>query len=114
MIFMLNMPALTVNNYGKGQCYYIAARTGEDFNSDFYLKLIKDLNIKSAIDGKLPKGVTAQMRSNKDNKYTFIMNFTEEEQKVTLGKEEYVDMISGEKVNNEIILKQYGLKILKQ
>lgn len=33
------------------------------------------------------KGVTAQMRSNKDNKYTFIMNFTEEEKKVNLGKE---------------------------
>jgi beta-galactosidase len=112
--FYADMPALTVNDYGKGQCYYIAARTGEDFNSDFYLKLIKDLNIKSVIDGKLPKGVTAQMRSNKDNKYTFIMNFTEEEQKVTLGKEEYVDMISGEKVNHEVILKQYGLKILKQ
>ena len=60
------------------------------------------------------KGVTAQMRSNKDNKYTFIMNFTEEEKTVSLGKEEYVDMLSGESVSKEIQLDKYGIKILKQ
>ena len=37
------MPAVTVNKYGEGKAYYIAARTGEDFNNDFYSKLIKDL-----------------------------------------------------------------------
>ena len=112
--FYADMPALTVNNYGSGKAYYIAARTGKDFNNDFYSKLINDLNIKGVIDGELPQGVTAQMRCSNDNKYTFIMNFTEEEQKVSLGNEEYVDMISEEKVSKEIVLKRYGLKILKQ
>jgi beta-galactosidase len=42
------------------------------------------------------------------------MNFTEEEKTVTLGKEEYVDMLSGEKVNNEVVLKKYGVKVLKK
>jgi beta-galactosidase len=108
------MPALTVNNYGNGKAYYIAARTGADFNKDFYSKLIKDLNITSVIDGKLPQGVTAQMRFSKNNKYIFIMNFTEEEKKVDLDKEEYIDMILGEKINKEIVLKKYGVKILRQ
>jgi len=108
------MPAVTVNKYGEGKSYYIAARTGEDFNTDFYLKIIKDLGIKSVIDGKLPKGVTAQMRSNEENKYTFIMNFTEEEKIVSLGNEEYVDMLSAEVVSKEIQLGKYGIKILKQ
>ncbi|MDR3597210.1 beta-galactosidase trimerization domain-containing protein, partial [Clostridium sp.] len=112
--FYADMPALTVNNYGKGKAYYIAARTGEDFNNDFYSKLINDLNIKSVIDGNLPKGVTAQMRCNKDNTYIFVMNFTEEEKTVTLGKEEYVDMISDEVVRKEINLNKYGVRILKQ
>ena len=112
--FYANMPAVTVNKYGEGKSYYIAARTGEDFNNDFYLKLIKELGIKSVIDGKLPKGVTAQMRSNEENNYTFIMNFTEEEKTVSLGSEEYVDMLSGEKVSEKICLNKYGIKILKQ
>jgi beta-galactosidase len=112
--FYAGMPALTVNNYGKGKAYYIAARTGEDFNNDFYSKLIKDLNIKSVIHGKLPKGVTAQMRSNNDNRYIFIMNFSEEEKKISLGKEEYIDMISDEKISNEVVLEKYGVKVLKQ
>lgn len=112
--FYSDMPALTVNNYGDGKAYYISARTGADFNNDFYSKLIKDLNIASVIDGELPQGVTAQMRSNKNNKYTFIMNFTEEEKKVDLGKEVYFDMISDEEISGKIILDKYGLKILKQ
>ena len=45
-----DMPCLTVNNFGKGKAYYIAARTGMDFNDDFYGKLIKDLGIESAVD----------------------------------------------------------------
>ena len=70
--------------------------------------------IKSVIDGSLPKGVTAQKRSNGKNKFTFVMNFTEEEKTVSLGKEEYVDMLSGESVSKEIQLDKYGVKILKQ
>ncbi|OOM80813.1 beta-galactosidase [Clostridium sp. BL-8] len=112
--FYAGMPALTVNDYGKGKTYYIATRAGADFNNDFYSKLIKDLNIKSAIDGKLPKGVTAQVRHNKDNRYIFIMNFNEEEKKISLRKEDYIDMVLEEDVSGEIELNKYGFKILKQ
>lgn len=38
------MPALTVNKYGNGKCYYIAGRTKDDFYLDFYKKLSKELN----------------------------------------------------------------------
>ena len=45
------------------------------------MKLAKDLNIKSVIEGKLPIGVTAQVRTKDSNEYVFLMNFTEEEKK---------------------------------
>ena len=54
------------------------------------------------------------MRTNGDNKFTFVMNFTEEEKTVSLGKEEYIDMLSEEKLKNEIKLNKYGIRILKQ
>jgi beta-galactosidase len=112
--FYADMPALTVNSYGKGKAYYIAARTEYTFNKDFYSKLICDLNIKSVIDAELPEGVTVQMRCSKDNKYIFIMNFSEEEKKVSLGKDEYIDIVTDAKVVKEVILNKYGFKILKK
>ncbi len=112
--FYKDMPAVTVNKYGKGKAYHIAARTGEDFNNSFYSKIIEDLEIKSVIDGQIPKGVTVKMRHNENNIYIFVMNFTDEEKTVDLGDEEYLDMISGEKVEKEIVLEKYKVKILKQ
>jgi len=41
------------------------------------------------------------------------MNFMEEEKVVALGKEEYVDMSSGEKVINEMTLGIYEVRISK-
>lgn len=112
--FYKNMPALTVNYYGKGKCYYIAARTSRDFNNDFYMKLAKDLNIKSVIEGKLPIGVTAQVRTKDSNEYVFIMNFTEEEKKVELGNIQYTDMIKEENITDHITLGKYDVKVLKK
>ncbi len=111
--FYAGMPVLTVNKYGRGKCYYIAARTEFDFNNDLYGKIINDLDIKSVIEGDLPDGVTAQSRIKGNVEYTFVMNFTEEEKIVSLGSREYVDMISDEKINKEIKLDKYGVKILK-
>ncbi|MBS5983584.1 beta-galactosidase [Clostridium butyricum] len=112
--FYKDMPAVTVNKYGKGKAYHIAARTGEDFNNSFYSKIIEDLEIKSVIDGQIPKGVTVKMRHNENNIYIFVMNFTDEEKKLVLEKEEYIDMISGELVSKEIRLEKYGVKVLKK
>ena len=45
----------------------------------FYGKLIKKLGLKKVINTQLPHGVTAQMRTDGENDYVFIMNFTQEE-----------------------------------
>jgi beta-galactosidase len=54
------------------------------------------------------------MRHNENNIYIFVMNFTDEEKKLVLEKEEYIDMISGELVSKEIRLEKYGVKVLKK
>lgn len=71
------------------------------------------MEIKSTIDGQIPKGVTVKMRYNENNSYIFVMNFTDEEKKLVLEKEEYIDMILGELVSKEIRLEKYGVKVLK-
>jgi len=75
--FYAGKPALTVNRYGKGRAFHIAARTGRDFLLDYYSDLTRSLGIKRSIED-LPSGVTAQLRSGGKRDHVFVMNFTPE------------------------------------
>jgi len=80
--FYRNRPAVTVNRYGKGKAFFLAARTGQDFLNDFYTWLVNEINIPRVLDARLPEGVTAQMRGDGNANYIFLMNFTPSEQKI--------------------------------
>ncbi|MDR0474123.1 MAG: beta-galactosidase [Treponema sp.] len=82
--FYAGRPALTVNRFGKGKSFYIAARTGRDFLMDFYSDLTGGIGIKRLVE-KLPRGVTAQARSDGNTDHIFVMNFTPRKQKVNAG-----------------------------
>ena len=112
--FYKDMPALTVNKYGNGKCYYIAGRTKDDFYLDFYKKLSKELNIKKVLETDLPTGVTAQIRENEKEKFIFLMNFNEESKVVDLGDKEYINMLTEAKVSNKVDLEKYDILILKE
>lgn len=109
-----DMPAITVNKYGDGKAYYIGARVDWQFEEKFYGSIIKKLGISKVIDSELPVGVTAQMRSNGEDDYIFIMNFSEENKKVALDNKEYIDLLSGKEVKEKITLDKYGFKVLKR
>jgi beta-galactosidase len=82
--FYAGRPALTVNRRGEGRAYFIAARTGGDFLDDFYRRLTAEAGILPLFD-KLPEGVTAQIRSNGQKDFIFLMNFTNEKKEVSGG-----------------------------
>lgn len=110
--FYRGRPALTANRYGNGCVYYIAARTGNDFLDAFYGSLAEKLSLARAIDAVLPEGVTAQLRTDGKTNFVFLMNFTEEAKIVKTGRE-YRDLLSGETQGCEIVLPQYGVKLLE-
>jgi beta-galactosidase len=82
--FYAHRPALTMNCDGKGKAYHIAARTGRDFLLDYYRDLTGELGIKGAIPN-LPRGVTAQVRSDGKTEHVFVMNFTPQEHTIDTG-----------------------------
>ena len=84
--FYAGKPALTVNRYGKGRAFHIAARTGRDFLFDYYGEITGELGIKRAVE-KLPKGITAQVRSDGNTDFVFVMNFTPEYKILDMGIE---------------------------
>ena len=112
--FYAGRPALTVNTFGRGKAYYIAASPDDDFLDDFYRMVTGSIGIESAIDADLPDGVTATMRTDGTGKFCFLMNFTACDQTVDLGEQSYADMLAGQDVSGQISLEPYGVKILRQ
>jgi beta-galactosidase len=110
--FYAGRPAVTVNNFGKGKAYYIAARNKKDLNKAIYSSLVEKLDLRKNIDTELPNGVTAQLRTDGDKEYIFLMNFSDKEQLVKLDTQKYKDMISNKDIEKEILLPLYGVKVL--
>jgi len=111
--FFAGSPALTVNAYGKGKAYYIAARTRDGLLSDMYGRIASDLKIAGAIDADLPPGVTAQLRTDGTNRFVFLMNFSDAEQSVELDAE-YTDVLTGNDVAATVSLARYGVMVLRR
>jgi len=113
--FYAGEAAVTKHKFGKGQAYFIGARLEHAFHEDFYGTLLEELAIAPApaANVKHNKGVSVQVRQDKDNEYIFVMNFTEKPQKIQLNFDA-LDMVTNEIIAGEQLLNQYGVKILKK
>ncbi|SHJ48313.1 beta-galactosidase [Hathewaya proteolytica DSM 3090] len=111
--FYKGMPALTCNEFGKGQAYYIAFRNNEEFLWDFYKSLAKNKGLKPAIEVELAEGVNATVRRDEKNEFIFIMNFTEKEQHIDLKDYKLMDMEDESMVPKQLAMNPYGIKIFK-
>jgi beta-galactosidase len=112
--FYKGRPAVTVNKAGKGRAFYIASRNDDAFNADFYGKLVEELGIGGAIDARLPEGVSAQVRTDGERRFVFLLNFKRQAQTVHLGRARYADMITGKKITGSMRLKGYATVILEK
>ena len=97
--FYAGKPAVTVNHWGKGKCYYIAFRNNKEFLKDFYNALIQDLyqeglHLERAIETDLPYGVTAQLRTDGQKDYVFVSNFDSAPKVVLLDDNVYIDLLT--------------------
>lgn len=110
--FYAGEPALTQNDYGEGEAYYIAARTDDRFLTDLYTGLVTRLGIPR-YEAALPAGVTAQTRTGDGQRYTFLMNFTPTAQTVAVGPGA-ADALTGQPVEDALALAAYGSAVLIQ
>lgn len=105
--FYAGKPAVLKNKYKNGTAYYIAFRDTGELLNDLYQAIIKENEIKYY---ELPKGVTVHTREDEKTVYTFVENYTNKQQIVSLSG---VDMETGEEYNGSVTLESYGIKILK-
>ena len=109
--FYKGKPALTVNRFGKGLAYYVAARTEDDFLKDLIGSLAKQANLEPSLEALLPEGVTANRRDG-DKSFVFLENFNPNSVSVILPKK-YEDAETGETLSGTVTLDAYQVKILK-
>ena len=53
--FYAGYPALTVNSYGKGQAWYVAADAEKEFQENLIRKIAEQSGISCGVDGEIPK-----------------------------------------------------------
>ena len=109
--FFEGEPALTVNEYGEGKAYYIAARDTGEFKDALITDIINDLSVKRNIKNA-PEGVVAHSREDERYKYIFIENYTANSAEVELF-ECGTDMETSEKTEKTISVLPYGVRIIK-
>lgn len=110
--FYAGLPAITVNNYGKGKAYYIGARIEKDALYYLYDGISVDSGIKPIIDN-IPDGVSVKSRTDGENEYVFVMNFSEENKTVYINGR-FTDLLTGEEYDGSIDLGVYRVIIIKR
>jgi len=110
--FYAGRPALTVNVYGDGKAYYLASNPDDGFLRDFYGALDANLGLLRSLDADLPHGVSAQLRTDGEMNYVFVMNFNAEPVTLNLGAATYTDLLTGETLSGAIELGVYDVKVL--
>lgn len=108
--FYAGYPVLLENDYGKGKCYYIAARTGEDFLRDFYAEVTRRAGLAPLV-GNVPYGVTCTRRVGDEGDFLFVLNGVPKENTVTLPS--CRDVRSGKEYAGQVTLKPYEVLTLK-
>jgi beta-galactosidase len=111
--FYAGQPALTVNRFGQGEAYYLASRNEDRFLDDFYAGLQQKLGLKRALAADLPQGVTAQLRTDGEREFIFLLNFKPEPQTVKLGQGRFTSLLTGETIKGALELSGYGVQVLE-
>ncbi len=109
--YFAGSPALTANTHGKGTAYYIASRNEAAFLTDLYRAIAASLKIEPVLKAELPAGVTAQLRTDGESRYVFLMNFNDTPQTITLDRQ-YTDLLTGNTLAGTITLAVYDVKVL--
>jgi beta-galactosidase len=111
--FYAGMPALTVNRFGAGRCYYLAARPAEDgFHDQLVRGLVRELGLARNLDVELPEGVTVQKRTGGGKTFLFLHNCTGEEKTLALGGVRLVDAADGSALTGRVSLPGYASRVL--
>lgn len=111
--FYAGMPAVTVNQYGKGKAYYVGTHSDEEFYQMFLDRLFSQNGIEPV--HQTPFGVEAAVRENAEGRFLFLLNHTAERKTVVLERK-YEDLLEGRMYqrHEEAVLEKKGVLLLRE
>lgn len=107
--FYQGSAAVTCKSHGKGNAYYVAARTSAGEMRPLFEKMLADAGISVR---KLPEGVEYHMRSGEEGSYEFYLNCNTEP--VKIAGVNGLDMVTDREVREEMTLPGYGVAVIRQ
>jgi beta-galactosidase len=110
--FYKGNPALTVNGFGAGKAYHLAARFDAPALSAFYQQVTTTLGIRPSLPDALPHGVSVHVRETEQRRYLFLMNFTEQEQMIKLDERPWDNLLTEDTPGQQVHLPPFGAVIL--
>lgn len=108
--FYQDTAAITVNQFGTGQAYFVGARGDYDMLEELYNGIVENLKLSESIVIQSHPDVSIQNRQG-EQWYHFVMNFSEETRTVEL-KAPLLDLVSDEEVSGVLSLGPYEVKVL--
>ena len=104
--------AITVNQFGKGRCYYVGCDLDEAATGELLDYIAKECGVAKAIDN-LPVEVEAVRKKTADGKtFYFLLNAVEEKQEIKLPFAAK-DLLTGEKVGPKLTLNPYAAMVVE-
>ena len=110
--FYAGRAAVTLNHFGDGDAWYIAAEGADGALLDHICRKIVSRHRLESIE-TLPQGVSAQRRTNGTDAFTFWMNFNNTPADVELPTPDGLDILTGQPVGARLSLPPYGVAVLK-
>lgn len=110
--FYAGRPAVTVNRVGAGKAWYVTSRNDLAFQRDFFGAIIRELALPRALDIPLPPAVTAHRRTNGDDEFIFIENYSAQPQPIQLPAG-YSDMLTGLPLV-DVVLSAWDCRVIRR
>ncbi|MBV9228661.1 MAG: beta-galactosidase [Chloroflexi bacterium] len=99
--YYANGPALTVNQFGQGRAYYIATQGSDELLLKLTRELCHEANVAPVLEA--PGGVEVTKRVRADGRAIyFLLNHTEQVQRVALPAGKYTSLLDGRQVAGEV------------
>ncbi|QKO14770.1 Beta-galactosidase BglY [Dickeya solani] len=110
--FYAGRPAVTVNRVGAGKAWYVTSRNDLAFQRDFFAAIIRELALPRALDIPLPPAVTAHRRTNGDEEFIFIENYSALPQPIQLPAG-HSDMLTGLPLV-DVVLSAWDCRVIRR
>ena len=104
--FYAGTPCLTVNHYGDGRCYYIAARTEDAFLVDFLREILPVSPL-----AQVSEGASVTARFSDEKRYVFVHNPAHEPGQAVF-ESSMRDVLTGEELGKVCPVDALSIRVL--